>query len=289
MDKQWSYPVVLAGLSLIILSGCDGGGTSGSSSGSSKVNATNPLNDTGVSHCGTIDSSSNTVNCDAGIFLPAGGGASIKVPHPQDGDHGRDVSDNSNSDGQLGFQFTKLDNSGDALPADATQAVDNWTCTRDEVTGLTWEVKELSNTSSPRYYDNTFSWFSDDSDTNGGEEGTSDSGVCSGSIDCDTQSLATWVNDNGGLCGQASGWRLPSREELHGLMDYGHFATTTTPAIDTDYFPGTNQGNSQTTLYWSATTYAGSETQAWRAYFGSADAPAPGAKSIAMRVRLVHD
>lgn len=296
MDMRLPYSVVLASLGLIALSGCDGAGggsTSGSGGGSgsasSGVNATDPLNDTGVTRCGTVNTNSNLVDCSAAIYIPSGGGASSQVPHPQDGDNGRDTTDNDNSDGTAGFHFTKLDGNGDDLPSDATQAVDGWDCTRDEVTGLTWEVKELSLSTSPRYFNNTFSWYSTDTQTNGGDAGTADGGSCSGSADCDTQSLVDWVNDNGGLCGFSSGWRLPTREELHGLMNYGSSISLTSPSIDTTYFPGTSQGASQTTLYWSGSTYALGTDKAWRAYYGDPQAPLTAEKSIGMRVRLVHD
>ena len=54
--------------------------------------------------------------------------------------------------GEAGFDFTKLDANGNALPASAT----SWDCVRDNVTGLIWEVKT---TSGLRSWSNTYTWY----------------------------------------------------------------------------------------------------------------------------------
>jgi len=61
-----------------------------------------------------------------------------------------------------------------------------------------------------------------------------------------------------------SDWRLSSRKELMGVVDYGSID----PSIDTTYFPGTN-----VLKYWSSTTSASSSSSAWPVHFsdGSVD------------------
>lgn len=294
MEKRRSTQWALGGLCVLSLVACNSqtqsnnGQSNHTESGTSVTQRA--LNDTGTTECGTGDASNNWVNCTQTTYTAPGANLSVSIPHPQDGDRGRDVTHPDNADGRVGFSFTKLDSNGQSLPATADQANDDWTCTRDEVTGLIWEVKEPYNAASPRYHLNTFTWYSSDTTSNGGNAGVSDGGTCPTSqLDCDTDGLVSWVNQNGGLCGYDDGWRLPTREELHGITDYGQTITLNTPAIDTDYFPWTAEGGIQTGIYWSASTYAADPSRAWRSFFGAPNAPMAANKSIAMRVRLVHD
>jgi hypothetical protein len=55
----------------------------------------------------------------------------------QDADVGRDVTSPSDVDGHKGFSLTKIDFSGNAVPSDTT----NYSCIRDNATGLIWERK----------------------------------------------------------------------------------------------------------------------------------------------------
>ena len=55
-------------------------------------------------------------------------------------------------------------------------------------------------------------------------------------------------------------WRLPNRRELRSIVDYSKYS----PAIDTDYFPGT-----LSSYYWSSTTRAYNTGSAWSVYFRS--------------------
>ncbi len=55
-------------------------------------------------------------------------------------------------------------------------------------------------------------------------------------------------------------WRLPAIKELQSIFDYGQ---VTPPAIDQVAFP-----NTDSTFYWSATTFSNSVSSAWLIFFG---------------------
>ena len=171
-----------------------------------------PLNDTGIVRCG--DASSNDLDCPVANY-PG-----------QDAEYGRDVTHNDPSDGHAGFSFTKLDANGRDLPASAT----NWSCVRDNVTGLIWEVK--TDDGGLRDMDWTYTWYNPDPTSNGGDPGVQDGGTCEGSA-CDTYAYTQAVNAQR-LC-NANDWILPAREELRSLISYDRVS----PAIDANYFPRT--------------------------------------------------
>jgi hypothetical protein len=148
-----------------------------------------------------------------------------------------------------GFSFTKLDANGNDLPASAT----DWSCVRDNVTGLIWEVK--TDDGGLRDQNWTYTWYNPDPTTNGGDPGVQDGGACEGST-CDTLGYAAAVNAQG-LCG-ASDWRLPETEELRSIVSYDRYG----PAIDTNYFPDT-----RSTWFWSASPDVGSSGDAWTVGF----------------------
>lgn len=199
------------------------------------------LNDTGIDWC-TDDSYPIKLNCPVEGF------------EGQDGDQGRDAQARAGTltkvgAGAAGFDFTKLDDAGESLPDDAEQ----WSCVRDNHTGLIWEVKTTDG--GLRDMNSTYSWYNPDMSTNGGNTGTQNGGTCAGSA-CDTLAYLQAVNTQG-LCG-ANDWQLPTKVDLMGIVDNGRV----NPAIDTGYFPNTLVG-----WFWSSSPYAWTDSVAWRVDF----------------------
>lgn len=222
------------------------------------VTPTAPLNDTGI---------------DWGGNYPLGNNATCtgETIAGQDCSHGRDATHDDDSDGHAGFSFTKLDVSGNALPASASV----WYCVRDEVTGLTWEGK--TDDGGLRDTDNTYTWYNPDSSTNGGNAGTQNGGACTGS-NCDTYSYVQAVNAGAeALCGVRD-WRMPWKEELRSIVDYSRL----NPAIDAGYFQF-----QRSSYVWSGSPYAGQSAYAWIVYF-SHGFDAGDNRGSGNRVRLVR-
>lgn len=218
---------------------------------------TTKLNDTGITRCGNADN--NDLDC-----------AQAGYPN-QDAEHGRDVTHNDDSDGHAGFSFTKLDASGDPLPASATE----WSCVKDNVTGLIWEVK--TDDGGLRDKDNTYTWYSSDSNTNGGSAGTVNGGECPDTGNCDTEKYAANVNA-AGLCG-FNDWRMPKTEELRSIVNYG----TYNPSIDTGYFP-----NTRSSPYWTSSPLSNYNDNAWGVSFYYGYDYSNYNKNNGGYVRLVH-
>lgn len=143
------------------------------------------------------------------------------LPCPVAGFPGQDAEYGTNS-----FNFTKLDAAGNALPVTAT----NHSCVRDNVTGLIWEVK--ANDGGLRDKDNTYSFNS-------------------------TAQFAEQVNATG-LCG-FNDWRVPSPQELVGIVDY----SSLNPKIDANYFPDDTWGG----YYWTTAGHMVYGDVAWSVDF----------------------
>jgi len=184
------------------------------------------LNDTGVTSC--FDGSS-LVACTA-----ANSGDDALYPS-QDARYGRDAAQAAGKlpakigGGAASFDFTPLDASGNAIALAGTPSVPAATpaCTRDNVTGLIWEVKTAANMNA------TFTW-------------------------ANAANYASTAN-NAGLCGAHSGWRVPTRRELLSIV---HRGRSSPPLIDTNYFPNTGSDT-----YWSSDIYAPNPTFAWYVNF----------------------
>jgi hypothetical protein len=131
-------------------------------------------------------------------------------------------------------------------------------CVRDDVTGLIWEGKEASGT---RAGSNIYTHL-------GGGAATDASGYVA-------------VVNASGLCGFTD-WRLPTRQELLSLVDYGNASGA---PINTTWFPNTALAN-----YWSADGLSIDSAQAW--YVSSAGSgggtSVTRARSTAYAVRLVR-
>lgn len=164
---------------------------------------TGKLNDTGVTKC--FNSTSWQGNaCPEESF------------EGQDGNYGRDFEATK---GQLvktgsgvgGFDLSKIDNDGDMLPITAIE----WSCVRDNHTGLTWQVS--TNDGGPLDRSHTYSWFNSSKENNGGNHGVENGGVCNDN-NCDTEKFVQQVNDMK-LCGYEN-WRLPTIVELISIFDY---------------------------------------------------------------------
>lgn len=173
---------------------------------------TRGLNDTGVTLC--VHGGGRNANC-------AGTG--------QDGQAGRDVTARDDSDGAAGFSFVKIDAAGQPLPADAA----SWSCLRDRVTGLGWEMKTADG--GEHDLNRHFTNFGD------GREG-------------DASAFAASANAQA-LCGR-SDWRLPTRSELLGIVHYG--TRSPGPAIDTAWFP-----HSDAYSVWTSSGVAQNDAAAW--------------------------
>src|ERR1035437_4162283 len=115
--------------------------------------------------------------------------------------------------GAEGFDYTPLDASGGVITLAGSPPTPSATpaCTRDNITGLTWEVKSAISTDL-RYSGHTYSWYNTDVLTNGGVAGTANGGVCSGGSGCDTEKFVSDVN-TAGLCA-IHNWRMPTQREL---------------------------------------------------------------------------
>jgi hypothetical protein len=240
------------------------------------------LPDTGQAQCD--DGSNNLVACNR-----ANAGDAATYPR-QDGRFGRDAAAATGAliktgGGAAGFDYTKVANNqtdlgpGSVLGTNAT----NWACTRDNTTGLTWEVKTATN-SDLRYSGHTYTWYNSDSSTNGGNAGNTGSNTCNGTLaaysnQCNTQYYVFAINAlNGvGLCAYTD-WRMPTARELSTLTHDG----TQNPSIDTTYFP-----NTPASVFWSGSSYVQNPAGAWFVYFSDGSTYVGDTKNV-WNVRLVR-
>ncbi len=229
------------------------------------------LNDTGINWGGSYPSGNN----------PDCTGETIGA---QDCSHGRDYTNNDNSDGHAGFSFTKLDANGNPLANQAAvYTTTPWACVQDNVTGLIWEVKTAN--SDLHDQNDSYTWYNSDSATNGGEVGYADSSgnSCEGYVAgqpatyCNTEAYTARVNA-AGWCGH-SDWRMPTRKELQGIVSFDRVA----PAIDTEYFPNTPV----VSVVWSGSPYADYSVYAWFVDFGNGDSGGVN-RGNGYQVRLVR-
>lgn len=185
------------------------------------------LNDTGVTFC-----SNTELN---GDFCPNDG-------YPgQDGEFGRDQFLNDNSDGRAGFSFTKLDANGNPLPTDAL----DWNCIKDNVSGLIWEHKSNDG----GLHDKNRLFFFEPAQ------------IPANTSSSQPQDVVSYINAINAeqWCG-GNDWRLPSRFELQGIVDYSVFYPG--PTVDFAFFPNTANDK-----FWTSTPHASDSNQIWVVYF----------------------
>ena len=160
------------------------------------------LNDTGVDF-GADYLGINNVGCNSNITAP------------QDCHVGRDIDNPDNSDGHAGFNLTKIAADGTELAANAL----TWSCVKDNVTGLIWEVKN-DDFSSIHYRYKDFKW-----------GGIGHLGSNYGTYYDDWDVLVSTTNSET-LCGK-SNWRVPNNDELLTIIDLGFSGDR----LDVNYFP----------------------------------------------------
>lgn len=217
------------------------------------------LNDTGVTSC---------ANADARDLL-----CPVDQYPDQDAQQGRDLTHNDPADGLLGFSFTKLDASGQPL-ADQTvdYATTPWSCVKDNVTGLMWEVK--TDDGGLQDQDWRFVWY-EPNIFNSGYAGTTTGGYCDVGGKCNSSTYSTRVNSTN-YCGY-SDWRLPTASELFGILPLESGLR-----FDNNFFPNATTG----LPYWSIETNTVNRFQAW--YIESSGFINAYNKSQYMSVRLVR-
>lgn len=167
-------------------------------------------------------------------------------------------------------RYSKIANDGSVLADDAKlgPGSKDWACTKDNQTGLIWEVKKTYGLHDSA---ETYTW-NDDLKL------------------VDDVNVQTW-------CG-ADDWRLPTNEELKGLVlcsdgktktlgkeEAGYICTgsPTAPTIDTTYFP-----NTVSDWFWSSSPNAGGSSSAWLVSFNNGGSSSSDNKRKYYGVRLVR-
>ena len=200
----------------------------------STAQAVGALNDTGVTSC---SNGTTTVAC-----------SSVDATYPgQDASFGRDAAAATGAltkvgSGPVGFDFTKLDISG-AVVADSAvmgSSAGQHACTRDNVTGLVWDVLKGST---------AVYWYDPNAATNGGNPGSSAS----------TNNTNAWIlaANASNQCG-GSGWRLPTVRELLSISDLGQANRPPGYFAPPAGCPVSNYG-----LVWTSQTVRGNSANAW--------------------------
>ncbi len=156
------------------------------------------------------------------------------------------------------FDLTKVDEWGNELDDSAN----DWSCVKDNVTGLMWEVKLDANRTfgddGLRDLDDRFAYYDSTNVINGSNDfgDKNQSGTdCIFAIDnsdynCNTEDFFKALNSKPAgehFCGRAD-WRLPSVKEFIQLLDL----TEASPNFPDSYFDGTNNINGAEETYWTS-------------------------------------
>ena len=231
-----------------------------------------PLNDTGVTMQATDSALSNNQQND----YPG-----------QDGQRGQDIIATNGllekaGRGEQGFDFTRLNAVGDEVDASAS----NWSCVRDNVTGLIWEVKLANTHIGLQSSAHTYTWYGVEVEGDPTGAQTSLDASCSLS-ECNTTTYVDAINQLG-LC-NFNDWRLPTLQELLSIV---HFGQEQAPMIDANYFPFTTLNLGSPAWYWTAQSSAdgvaeGLPLNAWAVDFASGNDNFL-TKTTPVRIRLVR-
>ena len=163
------------------------------------------------------------------------------------------------------------------LVANASDGLyDKTECVQDNTTGLMWEGKTASPATSRL---GILTYFNYDSTSSAQKwNGSAYVNPSQAEIDAGTNSIGYRNSVNASaLCGYTD-WRLPTKEELEGIVLRG-----TSPTIDTMWFP-----NTQARFYWSSSPYVGNSGSAWGVNFDYGNVNFTG-RSLNLRVRLVRN
>ena len=241
------------------------------------INGDTSLNDTGV----TTYSDGSSHNLTEPVPTLPG----------QDADFGYDKTNNYAPDGHAGFSYTKLDFAGNELPVSAGI----WSCVRDNVTGLIWEVKSdpenlalleiqfeedpdsaFTNNYRAKNYEYTF--YTENEENNGRSTGAANdefvgrryfdaSGYCAYKpedlrrrykLHCNSDIYQKEINWYG-HCGSKQ-WHVPTIEQLRTIVSYQPDNRGNNQAhIDTDFFLNTVMTKS----YMSSTPSAEFDASIW--------------------------
>ena len=215
------------------------------------------LNDTGIIEGGKYQTGNNDTctgteisaqDCSNGRDAQAAAGTLIKI-----------------GGGKVGFDFTKLGSTGNVLSIqNATWATGDtgtesagtkWSCVRDNVTGLVWEVKSNqgvedsdttdNNHTNIHHQGNVYRW--------GGKTAIGrENANRKGDYNNDWTGLVEGTNAEN-FCGN-NNWRVPTIGELYSIIDL----SITRPMIDNNYFP-----NAVVNSFWSSSPYVNSLNNAW--------------------------
>jgi 6-phosphogluconolactonase (cycloisomerase 2 family) len=170
---------------------------------------------------------------------------SVEITCPRPGE------DFYGQDGQhwgLARSYTKLGMNGVELPDTATQA-QGWIMTRDNTTGLIWELK--TDDGGIHDKDNLYTWCDANPATNGGNQGTCGDGTDTGDF------ITSLNNANFGGYGD---WRLPAVKELSFLVNRS--IPSPGPVVCADFFSDTGPSS-----YWSSSTRVDFPEHAWHVDF----------------------
>ena len=151
------------------------------------------------------------------------------------------------------FNLERISADGSAYTEADAKAGTPWTCARDELTNLMWEIKATE----PGLRDtkNTYTWYfpAESEVYSRGDVGKPNGGQCTGS-DCDTWAYVNQVNETG-LCGHKD-WRIPTKEELGSIINPQ--IKPPGPTLAHEEFPNTVAAD-----YWTSSAYAYHSPGAW--------------------------